>query len=63
MLWCVTACNGHLLSGMTGEKEEAVQWYKKGIAELERGIAVEITGQGNMQTNIQMYMVCSVDMH
>uniref|UniRef100_A0A3B3YLW1 microtubule-severing ATPase n=1 Tax=Poecilia mexicana TaxID=48701 RepID=A0A3B3YLW1_9TELE len=29
-----------------GEKEEAVQWYKKGIAELERGIAVEITGTG-----------------
>ncbi|XP_053292674.1 spastin isoform X4 [Pleuronectes platessa] len=27
----------------TGEKEEAVQWYKKGIAELEKGIAVEIT--------------------
>ncbi|XP_029376861.1 spastin isoform X2 [Echeneis naucrates] len=31
----------------TGEKEEAVQWYKKGIAELEKGIAVEITGQGD----------------
>ncbi|XP_008303119.1 spastin-like isoform X2 [Stegastes partitus] len=30
----------------SGEKGEAVQWYKKGIAELERGIAVEITGQG-----------------
>ncbi|XP_024153568.1 spastin [Oryzias melastigma] len=30
----------------TGEKGEAVQWYKKGIAELERGIAVEITVQG-----------------
>uniref|UniRef100_A0A3Q2R1I9 Fidgetin-like protein 1 n=1 Tax=Fundulus heteroclitus TaxID=8078 RepID=A0A3Q2R1I9_FUNHE len=29
-----------------GDKEEAVQWYKKGIAELERGIAVEITGTG-----------------
>ncbi|XP_070771760.1 spastin-like isoform X2 [Enoplosus armatus] len=31
----------------TGDKEQAVQWYKKGIAELERGIAVEITGQGD----------------
>ncbi|XP_034464979.1 spastin isoform X4 [Hippoglossus hippoglossus] len=31
----------------TGEKEEAVQWYKKGIAELEKGIAVEITLQGD----------------
>ncbi|MEQ2168644.1 hypothetical protein GOODEAATRI_016951, partial [Goodea atripinnis] len=30
-----------------GEKEDAVQWYKKGIAELERGIAVEITGAGD----------------
>ncbi|XP_042357891.1 spastin-like [Plectropomus leopardus] len=29
-----------------GEKEEAVRWYKKGISELERGITVEITGQG-----------------
>lgn len=31
---------------MTGEKEQAVQWYKKGIAELERGIAVELTREG-----------------
>ncbi|KAM9727330.1 spastin isoform 2-T2 [Menidia menidia] len=31
----------------TGEKGEAVQWYKRGIAELERGIAVKITGQGD----------------
>ncbi|XP_054455996.1 spastin isoform X2 [Anoplopoma fimbria] len=30
----------------TGDKEQAVQWYKKGIAELESGIAIEITGQG-----------------
>lgn len=29
----------------SGEKQEAVQWYKKGISELEKGIAVEITGQ------------------
>ncbi|XP_060943105.1 spastin [Limanda limanda] len=33
----------------TGEKEEAVQWYKKGIAELEKGIAVEITLQAGDQ--------------
>ncbi|XP_073338605.1 spastin-like [Pagrus major] len=32
----------------TGDKEQAVQWYKKGIAELERGIAVELTGQGDL---------------
>ncbi|TWW78675.1 Spastin [Takifugu flavidus] len=31
----------------TGEKEQAVQWYKKGIAELERGIAVELTRGGD----------------
>ncbi|XP_063056052.1 spastin isoform X2 [Engraulis encrasicolus] len=29
-----------------GHKEQAVQWYKKGIAELEKGIAIEITGNG-----------------
>ncbi|XP_078129328.1 spastin-like isoform X1 [Sander vitreus] len=33
----------------TGEKEEAVQWYKKGISVLERGIEVEITGQAGEQ--------------
>lgn len=31
----------------SGEKGEAVQWYKKGIAELEKGIAVEISGHGD----------------
>ncbi|XP_059179772.1 spastin-like [Centropristis striata] len=30
----------------TGEKEEAVQWYKKGISVLEKGITVELTGKG-----------------
>ncbi|XP_077352030.1 spastin [Festucalex cinctus] len=30
----------------TGDKEEALQWYKRGIVELESGIAVTITGQG-----------------
>ncbi|XP_053444014.1 spastin isoform X4 [Nycticebus coucang] len=29
-----------------GQKEQAVEWYKKGIEELEKGIAVIITGQG-----------------
>ncbi|KAM9848142.1 spastin isoform 2-T2 [Aulostomus maculatus] len=49
----------------TGEKEEALQWYKKGIVELESGIAVKITGQGEqydranrlqdkMRTNLTM---------
>ncbi|XP_068184148.1 spastin-like [Antennarius striatus] len=30
----------------SGGKEQAVQWYKDGIAELERGIAVPLTGRG-----------------
>ncbi|XP_035262226.1 spastin isoform X1 [Anguilla anguilla] len=29
-----------------GHKEQAVQWYKKGISELEKGIAIDIMGQG-----------------
>ncbi|XP_052042253.1 spastin isoform X4 [Apodemus sylvaticus] len=29
-----------------GQKEQAVEWYKKGIEELEKGIAVLVTGQG-----------------
>ncbi|KAG9344266.1 hypothetical protein JZ751_010935 [Albula glossodonta] len=29
-----------------GHKEQAVQWYQKGIAELEKGIAIQVTGQG-----------------
>ena len=45
---------------MTGEKEEAVKWYKKGIAELEKGISIEITGQGNAQTSGQMCIMCGV---
>lgn len=27
-------------------KEQAVQWYKRGIAELEKGIAIEVAGKG-----------------
>ncbi|XP_043536657.1 spastin isoform X2 [Chiloscyllium plagiosum] len=29
-----------------GQKEKAVEWYKKGIAELEHGIAIQISGSG-----------------
>lgn len=28
------------------QKDQAVEWYKKGIQELEKGIAVPVTGQG-----------------
>ncbi|XP_001371530.1 spastin isoform X3 [Monodelphis domestica] len=30
-----------------GQKDQAVEWYKKGIEELEKGIAVAVTGQGD----------------
>ncbi|KAH0622552.1 hypothetical protein JD844_024949, partial [Phrynosoma platyrhinos] len=30
-----------------GQKEQAVEWYRKGIKELEKGIAVLVTGQGD----------------
>ncbi|XP_030052266.1 spastin isoform X2 [Microcaecilia unicolor] len=30
-----------------GQKEEAVEWYKKGIEELEKGIGVSVTGHGD----------------
>lgn len=52
---CVTACNdvtacNERVPLVAGEKEQAVQWYKKGIAELERGIAVELTRGGSSPT-------------
>nr|XP_033792415.1 spastin isoform X2 [Geotrypetes seraphini] len=30
-----------------GQKEQAVEWYKKGIEELEKGIGVLVTGHGD----------------
>ncbi|XP_053333179.1 spastin isoform X2 [Clarias gariepinus] len=32
-----------------GPKHQAVQWYRKGIAELERGIRIEVTGTGEKE--------------
>ncbi|XP_066516941.1 spastin isoform X1 [Hoplias malabaricus] len=29
-----------------GHKDQAVDWYRKGIAELEKGIAIKVTGSG-----------------
>ncbi|KAJ4948374.1 hypothetical protein JOQ06_019908 [Pogonophryne albipinna] len=50
----------------SGAKEEAVQWYKKGISVLERGIAVEITGQAGEQYDrakrLQDKMVTNLNM-
>ncbi|XP_072623469.1 spastin isoform X3 [Vulpes vulpes] len=36
-----------------GQKEQAVEWYKKGIEELEKGIAVIVTGQEKLQPVLQ----------
>uniref|UniRef100_A0A8C5AIR1 microtubule-severing ATPase n=1 Tax=Gadus morhua TaxID=8049 RepID=A0A8C5AIR1_GADMO len=49
----------------TGVKEEAVQWYKKGIEDLQRGIAVEVTGEGDQYERtkrLQDKMVTNLDM-
>ncbi|CAL8258048.1 unnamed protein product [Lota lota] len=49
----------------TGVKEEAVQWYKKGIEDLERGIAVEVTGEGDQYERtkrLQDKMVTNLNM-
>ncbi|KAM8859927.1 spastin isoform 2-T2 [Spinachia spinachia] len=49
----------------SGDKEEAAQWYKKGISELQRGIAVEISGQGeqyNRSKRLQDKMVTNLTM-
>uniref|UniRef100_A0A8C9U1X3 microtubule-severing ATPase n=1 Tax=Scleropages formosus TaxID=113540 RepID=A0A8C9U1X3_SCLFO len=31
-----------------GQKEQAILWYRKGISELEKGIAIEVTGKGEL---------------
>uniref|UniRef100_A0A8D0LBX3 Spastin n=1 Tax=Sphenodon punctatus TaxID=8508 RepID=A0A8D0LBX3_SPHPU len=38
----------------TGQKEQAVEWYKKGIEELEKGIAVLVVGQEKLQAVLQI---------
>jgi spastin len=52
----------------SGQKEQAVEWYKKGIEELEKGIAVVITGQGEqceravrLQTKMMTNLVMAKD--
>ncbi|OXB54927.1 hypothetical protein ASZ78_014191 [Callipepla squamata] len=37
-----------------GQKEQAVEWYKKGIEELERGIDVLVVGQEKLQADLQI---------
>lgn len=43
-----------MISFKAGQKEQAVEWYKKGIEELEKGIAVIVTGQGK----VMLVFVC-----
>ncbi|XP_029449777.1 spastin isoform X3 [Rhinatrema bivittatum] len=51
-----------------GQKEQAVEWYKQGIEELERGIAVMVTGHGEqydrtrrLQTKMMTNLVMAKD--
>ena len=44
-LWLILIVNLFLLAGRT---DVAVEMYKKGIVELQKGIAVEIKGQGRL---------------
>lgn len=54
MLWAIFSifilviCTNSYFSFKAGQKEQAVEWYKKGIEELEKGIAVIVTGQGKV---------------
>ncbi len=41
---CIQTYHGRLF--ISGRKDLAIEMYKKGIDELEKGISVEITGQG-----------------
>ena len=48
-----------------GNKEEAVSLYKRGIAELEKGIAIECTGYGEQwerAVKIQEKMIVNLAM-
>lgn len=51
-----------------GEKEQAVEWYKKGVEELEKGLAIAITGNGEqcersrrLQTKMMANLVMAKD--
>nr|XP_023411018.1 spastin isoform X5 [Loxodonta africana] len=48
-----------------GQKEQAVEWYKKGIEELEKGIAVTVAGEGEQcerARRLQAKMVTNLGM-
>lgn len=39
----------------SGRKEQAIDLYKKGIEELEKGISVEVQGQGMYMYAVHCY--------
>ncbi|XP_051561297.1 spastin-like isoform X2 [Myxocyprinus asiaticus] len=48
-----------------GDKDQAVQWYRKGIAELEKGIRIQVTGTGekaDRARRLQDKMVSNLNM-
>nr|XP_055060463.1 spastin isoform X3 [Misgurnus anguillicaudatus]XP_055060464.1 spastin isoform X4 [Misgurnus anguillicaudatus] len=48
-----------------GDKDQAVQWYKKGITELEKGICIQVTGTGekaDRARRLQKKMITNLDM-
>ncbi|XP_056109560.1 spastin isoform X3 [Rhinichthys klamathensis goyatoka] len=48
-----------------GDKDKAVQWYRKGIAELEKGICIQVTGAGekaNRARKLQDKMISNLSM-
>ncbi|XP_067297039.1 spastin isoform X2 [Pseudorasbora parva] len=48
-----------------GDKDKAVQWYRKGIAELEKGICIQVTGAGekaNRSRKLQDKMISNLTM-
>ncbi|KAL6087073.1 hypothetical protein STEG23_020429 [Scotinomys teguina] len=51
-----------------GQKEQAVEWHKKGIEELAKGITIIVTGQGEqdegarrLQANMITHLVMAKD--
>ncbi|CAM4474737.1 hypothetical protein PO909_015679 [Leuciscus waleckii] len=48
-----------------GDKDKAVQWYRKGITELEKGICIQVTGTGekaNRARKLQDKMISNLNM-
>ena len=47
-VWCQS-----VLVLLSGDKQQAVGWYQRGIAELEKGIAIQISGGGELAVRAQ----------